>query len=222
MRRFKSVLCLSLSIAVGSSTAWAQEEVFAGRQTLEVLLTAASSLPVAARASMMKEAATIWRDQGVTIEWLPATAQRPISPNRLRVLVVERQQQSANPGEPFTVGELLRPVSGHPVAMMSIQSAQRLVASLRGRAGYELAAVDQRRLGLVLGRALAHEIGHYLLDTHTHARQGLMRPQFNALEFTDRRDETFALDRVASAWLRSHLDIGPDFTRPDVRFAYAH
>lgn len=69
---------------------------------------------------------------------------------------------------------------------------------------------------------MAHEIGHYLLDTHTHAHQGLMRPQFNALEFTDRRDETFALDGAASAWLRSHLDIGPELTRPDVRFAYAH
>ncbi len=221
MCRSGNVICACLSLAVGSSIAWAQGEV-AGRPTLEVLLTAATSLPETARASMMTEAATIWRNQGVAIEWLPATAQRPVSHNRLRVLVVERKQSAAHPGEPFTVGELLRPLNGHPVAMMSIESAQRLVASVRGRAGYELVAVDQRRLGLVLGRALAHEIGHYLLDTHTHARQGLMRPQFNALEFTDRRDETFALDRAASAWLRSHLDPDPAFAPPDVRFAYAH
>ena len=56
---------------------------------------------------------------------------------------------------------------------------------------------------MLLGRALAHEIGHYLLDTHTHARHGLMRPQFDALEFTDLRDGTFVLDRTASEWLKS-------------------
>jgi len=63
----------------------------------------------------------------------------------------------------------------------------------------------------VLGRALAHEIGHYLLDTHTHARTGLMRPNFNALEFTDLRNSTFALDHAAAAWLR---------TRDVDKFAY--
>lgn len=114
--------------------------------------------------------------------------------------------------EPIAVGELVRPPNGHAVALISIESAQQLVASVRGRAGYELIAVDQRRLGIVLGRALAHEIGHYLLDTHTHARSGLMRPHFNALEFTDLRDGTFALDHVAAAWLR---------TRDIDKFVYA-
>jgi hypothetical protein len=83
---------------------------------------------------------------------------------------------------------------------------------MRGRAGYELIAVDERRLGIVLGRALAHEIGHYLLDTETHARIGLMRPHFSADEFSDLRDGTFALDAAAAAWLR---------TRDVEKFAYA-
>jgi hypothetical protein len=30
-------------------------------------------------------------------------------------------------------------------------------------------------MGRVLGRALAHEIGHYLLGTREHSRSGLMR-----------------------------------------------
>lgn len=64
----------------------------------------------------------------------------------------------------------------------------------------------------MLGRALAHEIGHYLLGTHTHARNGLMRSTFDALEFTDPRSGTFALDHDAAAWLRM---------RNAERFAYA-
>jgi len=34
-------------------------------------------------------------------------------------------------------------------------------------------------------------------------RNGLMRPRFNAVEFTDLRDGTFSLDQDAAAWLRS-------------------
>jgi hypothetical protein len=40
-----------------------------------------------------------------------------------------------------------------------------------------------------------------------------MRPQFDALEFTDIRDGTFALDRPASDWLKLRL--------ANNRFAYA-
>ena len=194
-------LCVLFSIAAWNLAVSAQENP--AQAQLEVLLTIAPSLPKAARVSMMEEASAIWRDHGVAINWLAATSVRSVAPHRLRVLVVERRESPANGGEAFTVGELLRPSNGHPIAMMSIESAQRLVASVRGRAGYDLIVVDHRRLGVLLGRALAHEIGHYLLDTHTHASDGLMRPQFNALEFTDLRDETFALDRTASEWLKS-------------------
>jgi hypothetical protein len=204
------VLAVIVSILVGSATLWAGSEGREPTVRLEVLLTTTPTLPDGARASMMNEASAIWRDHGVAIDWLPPTVVRPVSQYRLRVLVVERRSSTAVPSESLTIGQLVRPGSGHPVAMVSIESARRLVASVRGRAGYELVTVDQSRLGLVLGRALAHEIGHYLLDTQTHAHYGLMRPQFNALEFTDLRDGTFALDRAASEWLKS----------PFERFAY--
>jgi hypothetical protein len=173
---------------------------------VEVMLTTAPTLAAGARASMVNEAADIWRQQGVALDWLSATDVRPAAPNRLRVLVVPSRPAPARPDEPFAVGELVRPERGHPVALISIDSAQRLVRSLRGRAGYELIAIDERRLGVVLGRALAHEIGHYLLGTHTHATNGLMRPQFDALEFTDLRVGTFALDTDAADWLRSRSE----------------
>jgi hypothetical protein len=161
---------------------------------------------------MMSEAVAIWRRHGVEINWLPPTMVEPAGRDRLRVLVVQRRPQVDHPLQPFAVGELVRPTGSHPVALVSIEGAQRLVASMRGRAGYELIAVDERRLGVVLGRVLAHEIGHYLLDTETHARIGLMRPQFSAHEFSDLREDAFALDADAAAWLR---------TREVEKFAYA-
>ena len=119
------------------------------------------------------------------------------------MLIVEERLGVDPAIEPVAIGKLMRPSSGHPVAMISIEAAKHLVSSVPGRAGEELAAVDERRLGKVLGRTLAHEIGHYLLDTPTHARSGLMRPNFDAFEFIDLRDGAFALDRAAAAWLRT-------------------
>jgi len=215
-----------LVIAAGSSAVSARPEDAPSTRPavrVEVLLTVAPGLAEQARSSMMTEAAAIWRANGVIIDWLPATAVRPVSHQRLRALVVERPQRDSNPDGPFTIGELVRPSNGHPMALMSIDSARRLMDSIRGWAGYDLAGMDPRRLGLVLGRALAHEIGHYLLETPTHASYGLMRPEFDALELADFREGVFALDRSASDWLKSHL--GPmtasaESTEP-TRFAYA-
>jgi hypothetical protein len=188
---------------LGGSEAAAERRTADVVTRVDVLLTTSPALPAAARTAMLDEAAGIWRQQGVALDWLPATDVRPAASNRLRVLVVPSRPTNTTQDKPFAVGELVRPASGHPVALISINSAQRLVRSLRGRAGYELIAIDERRLGVVLGRALAHEIGHYLLGTHTHATNGLMRPQFDALEFTDLRVGTFALDTDAADWLRN-------------------
>jgi hypothetical protein len=203
---------LLVAIAASSSAVRAQHASRDPIARLDVLLTTAPTLPASARLSMMSEAAEIWRKHGVAIDWLPPTADKPRGPNQLRVLVVQRRPQVNDPQQPFAVGELVRAPGSQPVAVISIEGAQRLMASMRGRAGYELIVVDERRLGVVLGRALAHEIGHYVLDTHTHAQSGLMRPQFSANEFCDLREGAFALDADAAAWLR---------TREVDKFAYA-
>jgi hypothetical protein len=41
---------------------------------------------------------------------------------------------------------------------------------------------------------VAHEVGHYLLNSGAHAGHGLMRAAFQPREFTDLRVGTFALD----------------------------
>ena len=205
-RRPVSISVLAV-LAVCPAGTLAEQRV---RERVDVILTTAPMLSESARASMMAEATAIWQHHGIDLEWLPATVVRPVASNRLRVLVVPKRPVTSETGR-IAVGELVRPADGHPVALISIESAQRLVSSVPGRAGHELGTIAQQRLGTVLGRALAHEIGHYLLDTHTHARSGLMRPYFNALEFTDLRDGVFALDHAAEAWLR---------TRDVDRFAY--
>ena len=206
-------MCLSVCLAISTSAIKAESPSAEAITRLNVLLTTVPNLSATARRAMIAEAAEIWSRQGITLDWLTATAAAPVASNRLRVLVVQSRPADSSARQSFAVGELVRASNSHPVALISIESAQRLVDSLRGRAGYQLIQLDERRLGIVLGRALAHEIGHYLLGTHTHARSGLMRPQFDAHEFTDLREGGFALDPDAAAWLR---------TREMGTFAYAH
>lgn len=205
MRRLNACAWVGVAVSVmcGGARVSAERRTADVITRVDVLLTTAPALPAAARTAMMTEAADIWRQHGIALEWLHPTDVRPAATTRLRVLVVPSRPTTVRPDEPMAVGALVRPAGGHPVVLISISSAQRLVSSLRGRAGYELITIDERRLGVVLGRALAHEIGHYLLGTHTHATNGLMRPQFDALEFTDLRVGTFALDTDAADWLRN-------------------
>jgi hypothetical protein len=59
------------------------------------------------------------------------------------------------------------------------------------------------RLGLVLGRAVAHEIGHFLLRTNAHSDSGLMRASIGAREFADPRADSFQLDDETQRQLNS-------------------
>jgi hypothetical protein len=214
---------LSCVVVAAVSTATAEEGRPESALSLEILLTIAPSLPTAARAPLLDEATGIWRSQGVKIDWLSATAPTRVTNKSLRVLVLPRRGAGARQNDSLAVGELLGPGKGHAVAIVSIEAAERLVEEARPPGFPLLAPVDPRRLGLVLGRAVAHEIGHYLLDTPTHARRGLMRPRFDAREFSDLRPGTFTLDPDASQWLKDRFlqQSGVTHVVEPTRFSYA-
>jgi hypothetical protein len=78
-----------------------------------------------------------------------------------------------------------------PAITVSVAAARRLVAagSWRGRPFSALpSAVSRTFLQRALGRAIAHEIGHYLLRSKTHEHRGLMRPTFTVDEIMDRSE----------------------------------
>jgi len=64
------------------------------------------------------------------------------------------------------------------------------------------AGVDR---GTLLGRAMAHEVGHLLLGTNEHSRYGLMRPRWDAAELT--RDDflDWTLSRAQGERMRRGL-----------------
>jgi hypothetical protein len=96
----------------------------------------------------------------------------------------------------WPVAELVPAEGDDYIAIASIDGARRVLAS----SGFKDATAFMRdhRLGVVLGRAVAHEIGHYLLRTAGHARSGLMRTRVDARDFADLRDGGFYLDQASA------------------------
>jgi hypothetical protein len=225
MGRGRLALCVVLLAAATAGTGRAQSadtpalrvDARAGSD-LQVLLTFAPDLPVPARIALIEEATEIWRATGVAINWQPGGS--PCEPGRCVRTMVVRGRARERHDEARTVGELVRLEGGAAVVLVSVDEGERIVRAAPGqRPRFGLLEGDP--LGTVLGRAVAHELGHYFLDTATHASRGLMRPRFEPGEFADLRSTAFALDSDAVAWLRARvmrgLPVGPSvLTMPAV------
>jgi hypothetical protein len=175
---------------------------------LDVLLTVSPDLAGLSQRTLVAEAERIWAREQVQLRWpaAPGGEQRPEAP--LRVLVIARAATRLAGDERWPVGELLPQEGPRALAIASISGAQRVVSEALRHRVFDLPALAEYRLGLVLGRAVAHEIGHFLLATGTHADRGLMRATVNAREFADAGASTFGLDDDAGRWLRERLGGG--------------
>jgi hypothetical protein len=173
--------------------------------SLTALLSVAPDLSDISKRTLLSEAERIWRREGVRLTW-PNANDEASAP--LRVLVIARRE-ALNRGdrERWPVGELVPQTGQRALAIASIAGAERVLVEAGGRRLMLLdnPEFDEYRLGVVLGRAVAHEIGHYLLATATHADRGLMRAAIDAREFADPGARTFALDDTAGQWLRDRL-----------------
>ena len=174
--------------------------------SLSALLTVSPELPPLAARVLVSEAEQIWRREGVTLKWPsprgPAATSAP-----LRILVIARREVVMLASkEQWPVAELVQEEGQRPLAIASIAGAERVLAEATRNRVLDGRGLAEFRLGVVLGRAVAHEIGHYLLATKTHADRGLMRAAINAYEFADPgAGSTFVLDEAAGHWLRHRL-----------------
>ena len=63
----------------------------------------------------------------------------------------------------------------------------------------------ETRLARAMGRALAHEIGHYLLESKEHTLTGLMRANVSANEFFGPGNRQFKLDNGQRSSITARL-----------------
>lgn len=198
------IATLAVVLGVCGATSRAADKPSLEPTVLNLRLTTSNELPPVSQRALVDESEAIWRDANVQLRWLtgktgPANsdsgAERP-----LRILVTRRAVTAASTHS-WPVGELLRFQDSSAIAMASIAAALRIVQGDPERQMLDLTAMHQHKLGVVLGRAVAHEIGHYLLQSNAHAPYGLMRASIDAREFADLRTGAFRLDRESQAFL---------------------
>src|SRR5262245_19336758 len=192
---------LALGIVLGLCQAVpraADKAVIDEPTVLKVRLTSSNELSSISQRALIKETEAIWRDANVQILWIADNAVDDERP--LRILVTRRVVRPSDLHR-MPVGELVRFEDRSAVAMASISTALRIVEESPELPLIDLPLLRQHQLGVVLGRAVAHEIGHYLLQTNTHSPYGLMRASIDAREFADLRTGGFRLDRESQASL---------------------
>lgn len=159
-------------------------------------------LPSEARAEMMRETIQIWRAAGVDVRWsklpvagspeMTAMAAMAMEPSHPQVMVIVTPDMpgalTSAPAGARAMASILF-IENRPTKLIGAYPAevQRLLESMRtdARALTERpAALRHRLMGRVLGRAIAHELGHYLFGSSDHAPTGLMRARHRLDDLT--------------------------------------
>jgi hypothetical protein len=150
------------------------------------------------RSAAIRTAASIVAEAGISVEWRDCTndsTQDRCQDTRRRHDLIVRIMPAAAPGTVFRGSSLqLRTVPGETNVQLGVAVINP--ATLSGEMAtifHEQVRTVARRSGVddaeLLGRALAHEIGHLLLRARAHSRTGLMRGVWSIEELTLNRRE---------------------------------
>jgi hypothetical protein len=159
-----------------------------------VMVITAADMSSQLVARVLAEADAVWRPSGVSFVWrrvpsvVPSTQASesgPSVPTTLRVVIgtgvgVGRDGRLA-------LGWILFDGVSDPEReiYLSLANARAMMDESRGVIGIvDQMPIVQREtlLGRAIGRALAHELGHYLLASKVHTKYGLMKAALTAVE----------------------------------------
>jgi hypothetical protein len=162
------------------------------------------SAPPAFVTAAIEEAADIWAAYGVEIRMAGTNDAEDDRAVRLAVTLASPQQRMATGALGsivFTDDEPEPAIKLYPAAASTLIEA---VGASRRESTWPAGPRD-RVLARVLGRALAHEIGHFLLRSKSHSRGGLMRAEQIGSDLMDPDHRGFALSPEEVRRLRSNL-----------------
>lgn len=148
---------------------------------------------------------------GIAVSWIdcgtksdeptatPARCERTLEPNEvvLRVLASGPVVRGAEVPMGYSfVNNAKRGGATAPLPVLATVYADRVQRAARA------ASVDA---ALVLGRAMAHELGHLLLNHPRHARHGLMRALWTPEQFRNNRDDEWTFHAGDARAMRDGL-----------------
>lgn len=153
----------------------------------------------------------------------PSDAPTRIGALRLALRADNRATAAASAHDPAALG-WIEFVDGQPqpVITVSLERA-RAVVNRVVVAGRPVSAwppvVSERLVAVALGRTIAHEVGHYLLQSSAHSRTGLMRAGLTPRDLTERGTARLQLSTEERARVVQRLvaPVWASAPKPDAR-----
>lgn len=174
------MIACSTVTTIATTPAPTCSEVADGRQQLRVrIIPGAMDHVVLAR--VRAEVDAIWNRYQIDVVWEPPQESDQQALPDLWVQFVDGRAPSSRRGGPVAIA-WLKFDNGAPTHRIQVSKiAAAALLATKSWAGGRRALIDgpislqSAALGRIVGRALAHEIGHYVLASPTHADRGLMR-----------------------------------------------
>jgi hypothetical protein len=141
---------------------------------LRVAVSTTAAIAPALVQRMTDEADAVWNDGGITFVWPRADADHPPADVLVMVDDTHRSPTTQRPA----LGWVETNARHLPTKYVHLSYAN--VVAMLGHTNLMPPAQRDTYLGRALGRVLAHELGHYLLASTTHARHGLMQASLSA------------------------------------------
>jgi hypothetical protein len=173
-------------------------------------------------AGILAEADAIWRTHGVTLVWRRAVRAVtpyarvdeavPYVPNTLRLLIGAKR--GAGHDGRLPLGWIVFDAVAAPEQQiyLSYANALQLMVQARGVVGLvDQMPIAQREtlLARAMGRALAHEVGHYLLASQEHTPRGLMKAVLTAVELFSLDSGGFSIEPAQRRAVVARLSAEP-------------
>jgi hypothetical protein len=166
--------------------------------------------------TMEREVNQIWAPYGITLEGLVEPCKTPgDGPNvKVRVRKIDGVRPVRIPRG--TLGNIYF-VAGKPTPLIDLwaDEAVRVMGGSHVLFGQGMSDPRMRiEMGRLLGRSLAHELGHFLLGSSSHTEEGLMRSSYGPLDGKSKTRGLFALDeqqvatlaRTVSTWRAANAE----------------
>jgi hypothetical protein len=173
--------------------------------TLTINVAAASDISSTVVSRALDETASIWRAAGIEFVWKREPA--PFTPATLTV-VIGHNQRPAREGalalgwiyfDESTPGQRLY------ISYANVQQLMRESVGVTGPQDHMPLFEREVLMARAIGRALAHELGHYFLASKEHTRNGLMKAHRTATEFFGPDERPFKLDGAQRSLITARL-----------------
>ena len=202
-------IATSLAAVVFASSLAGAAPVTVSLPPITVDVNIAPDLPATLVTRVLEETEAVWRASGLTFVWNRHRADRSIAtaasgPAACRALdVVIGHNRGAGPemerDHKMALGWIVfdtPDVPAHEI-YISYENALAYMAGSRAVVGAieQMTALEREmKLARAMGRALAHELGHYLLASKLHTPGGLMQAVHTASDFFGYQRNGFAID----------------------------